>query len=667
MARKNENSGTIHFDTRTKAVMAEVSLAQENIKEKVNAVREVILGKSNNEIILVLQYYEYDVAKAIQAYCEDGAKKALTEWHWSGNKTPNKKKKNKKKASSVTASEDGESQSPKKETSISSHLTNGIAIKDNIPNGVIVNETESSKLCNRDTEPTGVEQASVPGVQAASGMSPNSNNNAEPANSSPSKRQSPQPQRQQPSSRNSPPASSSQSHKPTSTPQPQRLPHSHPHSRQRTQSGSHSHRQRTVSEKSNASQSEHKPTHYKAHAGLEKSVKDLHRQTVALERFRMILNEEVDKTYKRIKTVFDEMRTSLNSREADLTSEMDQVKLSANDIFAMRQKRAIELKTKVDRSDNMNEQELSELRSEIKHFIGERKIDEDLSRTTRFLYDSDHLKEEICQFGEVVPVKCSYSARRPSISSVASSGPEEVDSLASSLNNPAPVVDSGHEMGQENIGASEAHEMAELQRRLKGSLQIQGYMKVEGQRSDQTHSPTKSSPTSNSGHISNESSRSTHASQKKTVIEESANKQANPSETSSVREKSSENGLVKSGLESEAARRSQYSGRGRGRGGGYRGRPRKDGGEFYYRNQGGYERGGYRRRGDYQNSRRDNDGRNYRPRDDYPKSAPQRGERQSNSRNERQNTAGVNERPRTAREGVKESRGGKDSNDKPQE
>ena len=30
-----ENSGTIHFDTRTKAVMAEVSFAQENIKEKV--------------------------------------------------------------------------------------------------------------------------------------------------------------------------------------------------------------------------------------------------------------------------------------------------------------------------------------------------------------------------------------------------------------------------------------------------------------------------------------------------------------------------------------------------------------------------------------------------------------------------------------------------------
>lgn len=44
-------------------------------------------------------------------------------------------------------------------------------------------------------------------------------------------------------------------------------------------------------------------------SGIEKSVKDLHRQTVALERFRMILNEEVDKTYKRIKSVFEEVRT----------------------------------------------------------------------------------------------------------------------------------------------------------------------------------------------------------------------------------------------------------------------------------------------------------------------------------------------------------------------
>ncbi|XP_061169642.1 spermatogenesis-associated serine-rich protein 2-like [Saccostrea echinata] len=659
MARKNgirsENSGTIHFDTRTKAVMAEVSLAQENIKEKVNAVREVILGKSNNEIILVLQYYEYDVAKAIQAYCEDGAQKALQEWHWSGNKTPNKKKKNKKKASSKAAGEEGELQSPKKEAS-SPPLSNGIPVKDGIPNGIIVNE--SINLDNTDTEPTGGGQAFIEGEKEARGTSPNVNNNAPSSNSSPLKQQSPQPQRQQPSSRNSPTASSSQPQRAGSTPQPQRQPHSHLHNRQRTHSGSHSHRQRTAS---TTSQPEHKPTHYKAHHGLEKSVKDLHRQTVALERFRMVLNEEVDKTYKRIKSVFDEMRTSLNNRETELTSEMDKVKLAANDIFAMRQKRAVELKMKVDRSDNMNEQELSELRSEIKHFISERKIDEDLSRTTRFLYDSDHLKEEICQFAEVVPVKCSYSARRPSMSSVASSGPEEMDSLASSLNSPAPVVvDSGHELEHDSLGASEAHEMAELQRRLKGSLQMQGYMKSE-EENDQAHSPTKSSPVSSSNHINYELGSSASL---KTTSEDNADMQPKPSETS---EKSSQNGAVKSSSESEAIRRSQYSGRGRGRGGNYRGRPRKDGSDSYYRNQGGYERGGYRRRVEYYNSRRDNDRRNYRPKDEHPKSATQRGERQSNPRYERPNTTRENVRPKTPTENVKEPTGRKDLNNVPQE
>lgn len=160
----------------------------------------------------------------------------------------------------------------------------------------------------------------------------------------------------------------------------------------------------------------------------------------------------------------------------------------------------------------------------------------------------------------VVPVKCSYSPRRPSVSSVASSGPEEVDSLSSSLNSPAPVVvgqywynivstclffheenpfsnirlkiviqtkelsllcefvmqikrklpifihlcnnicsgsdnkgfainvcklcwqntfdwfiitDSGHDTTHETVDVNEAHEAAELQRRLKGSLQLQ--------------------------------------------------------------------------------------------------------------------------------------------------------------------------------------------------
>ena len=43
-------------------------------------------------------------------------------------------------------------------------------------------------------------------------------------------------------------------------------------------------------------------------SGLEKSVKDLHRQTVSLERLKLVFNDEVEKAYKRIRTVFDEVR-----------------------------------------------------------------------------------------------------------------------------------------------------------------------------------------------------------------------------------------------------------------------------------------------------------------------------------------------------------------------
>ena len=41
-------------------------------------------------------------------------------------------------------------------------------------------------------------------------------------------------------------------------------------------------------------------------AGLERSTKDLHRQTTSLERLRLVLATEFEKSYKRIHTVFEE-------------------------------------------------------------------------------------------------------------------------------------------------------------------------------------------------------------------------------------------------------------------------------------------------------------------------------------------------------------------------
>jgi hypothetical protein len=36
----------------------------------------------------------------------------------------------------------------------------------------------------------------------------------------------------------------------------------------------------------------------------------------------------------------------------------------------------------------------------FQHFVADRKIDDELGRTTRFLYDSDHMIREISKFGE---------------------------------------------------------------------------------------------------------------------------------------------------------------------------------------------------------------------------------------------------------------------------
>ncbi|XP_052080377.1 spermatogenesis-associated serine-rich protein 2-like isoform X2 [Mytilus californianus] len=570
MARKNtlktDNPGSIHFDPRTKSVMAETSHLQDNIKEKVNAVREVVPGKSNNEIILVLQFYDYNVEKAIQGYVEDGAKQALQEWHYPGNKAPKKKRNKKKKPANDN----------------SSHVNGDVSSAETVPNGIVANgsiesDTEPVKTnsisdisssvsslslspttctvpsiteCDKvnHVTPTDTSQNSVSSQKHANvnhvwptdtsqnsvstqkhakvnhvspGKTPQNSittsrhadnsvsssrtadkpvavsirSDPHPSSSGPNRKKSQSPiatgsstQRNksqspqtggkpgQPSNAKLTQSSTTKSQPLVSTlpenissqppaPQRQTHPHSRPH-----HSASHSHRQRTASERISDGHSLPK----QIHKTLEKSVKDLHRQTVSLERLRLILDEEMDKNYKRIKSVFDEMRTCLNDREVELIQQMDQVKVVASDTFHMRQNSAVDLKKNIDRADRMDDKQIAQLRADVKHFVSERKMDEDLSRTTRFLYDSDYLKKEISQFGEVVPVKCTYSIRRPSVSSVAST--EEPVNMETSETTPVSHSES-EDAHPHGLDRKATEEVAELQQRLKNSLHVQGYDK----------------------------------------------------------------------------------------------------------------------------------------------------------------------------------------------
>ncbi|BFZ15357.1 hypothetical protein BsWGS_18397 [Bradybaena similaris] len=436
---RSEVSGSIRFDSRTNTVMADAS--HDNIKEKVQAVREVVPGKSNNEVVLVLQFYDYNVERAIQAYVEDGAKAALQEWNFTGSK-PNKKRKYKKKGSGEKVGNKPDSAvvalsslNLKEET-----VSNG---KTSLPNGDIVH----------DSQPEVAVVAALPRIPPLT--------SADVSNTAVS---------------SVVPSSSSLKETSIATdPRPQRQSHTKPpgHGDSHHQ-WQHSPRERTVSEVSTGS-AMGDGHHKKPHQGLEKAIKDLHRQTTSLERLRLLLDHEIDRSIKSMKSVFEELRQGLNSREAQLMTEMEVLKTEASDMLEMRQAKVTELKRQVDRSDRLKDSEVTELRAEIKHFVSERRHDEDLGRTTRFLYDSDHMLEEFKKFGEVVHVKSMYTARKASVSSVTSSVSHE----------------DNHE---EDVTHSQ--EVNELQDRLKYSLRLQN-SQSRGHSSSRHFSSTQNGPSSN--------------------------------------------------------------------------------------------------------------------------------------------------------------------------
>ncbi|XP_053385552.1 spermatogenesis-associated serine-rich protein 2-like isoform X2 [Mercenaria mercenaria] len=469
--------------------MADV--AQENIKEKVNSVREVVSGRSNNEIILVLQFYDYDVEKTIQAYLEDGAKEALQEWQFSGTK-PVKKKRNKKKTSTTQAPPAGAqsasiAQTPDSETgSATTCVLNGDISHPPVINGVLDNELDISHsvtvISNGPTTyhvPATGATSPYPTQSATTTAAAEDSNHFDVTlpNSITSQSESNVtnsaievkviPELKVTGDKGAKEKSPS--------PQPQRQHHSnHHHNRQRAHSGSHGHndsRDRTAS----TSSTDGKTGKKHAHLGLERSAKDLHRQTVSLDRLRLIFNEEVDKSCKRIKSVFDEVRTCLNAREAFLVGEVKALKEAGGDVFNMRQGLAHDLKVKIDRAERMSEHDLAELRLDIKHFVSDRKIDEDLAKTTRFMYD-DKLKKDIEEFGEIMPVKCQYIQCQGSVSSVTSS----IAMSESEQHIPKPTLDISSSNNNEkkpispHLDRDEAHEVAELQRRLKHSLTLEG-------------------------------------------------------------------------------------------------------------------------------------------------------------------------------------------------
>nr|XP_012296786.1 spermatogenesis-associated serine-rich protein 2 [Aotus nancymaae]XP_012296787.1 spermatogenesis-associated serine-rich protein 2 [Aotus nancymaae]XP_012296788.1 spermatogenesis-associated serine-rich protein 2 [Aotus nancymaae]XP_012296789.1 spermatogenesis-associated serine-rich protein 2 [Aotus nancymaae] len=404
MSRKQnqkDSSGFI-FDLQSNTVLAQGG-AFENMKEKINAVRSIVPNKSNNEIILVLQHFDNCVDKTVQAFMEGNASDVLKEWTVTGKKK-NKKKKNKLKPatepsnsipdSSKTVSIQEEQSAPSSEKG----GMNGYHV-----NGAI-NDTESVESLSEGLETLSVDARELEDPESAmpdeldrtGSMLQNGVSDFETKSLT---------------------------------------MHSIQNSQQPRNAAKSLSRLTTDTQFSNMGMEDIPlSTNKKLSSNIEKSVKDLQRCTVSLARYQVVVKEEMDASIKKMKQAFAELESCLMDREVALLAEMDKVKTEAMEILLSRQKKAELLKKMTHVAVQMSEQQLVELRADIKHFVSERKYDEDLGQVARFTCDVETLKKSIDSFGQVSHPKNSYSTRSrcSSVTSVSLNSPSDASAASSS-------------------------------------------------------------------------------------------------------------------------------------------------------------------------------------------------------------------------------------------
>ncbi|XP_026552614.1 SPATS2-like protein isoform X1 [Pseudonaja textilis] len=362
--------------------MTEIS-SPANIKEKINAVRSVVPNKSNNEIVLVLQQFDNNVNKAVQAFMDGSALQFLKEWNMTGKKKNSKRKRSKSKQhhrnKDTKGREDGTEKVSLESQKVNDCRLNGCA-KDTFP-GRYASEKSKNPHEEKIWE---YKNRRMARPEIADKKEESTKASIEPEQNS---RELPDPFKYSPPLQCN--VGSTKSKVPTTTIKSLHVP---------------------------ASDLEMKAEDLIQKRGLniEKSVKDLQRCTVSLTRYRMMVKEEVDNSVKKIKAAFSELHNCIIDKEVVLMAEVNKVKQEAMDILTARQKKAEELKRLTDLASQMAETQLAELRAEIKHFVSERKYDEELGRAARFSCDTEQLKMQILQCGEIFHPKNNYSSRTPS-------------------------------------------------------------------------------------------------------------------------------------------------------------------------------------------------------------------------------------------------------------
>ncbi|XP_029462068.1 SPATS2-like protein isoform X2 [Rhinatrema bivittatum] len=346
--------------------MAETSY-QGNIKDKITAVRSAVPHRSNNEIVLVLQQFDNNVDKTVQAFVDGSAVQVLKEWNMTGKKKINKKKKSKPKHHQYIKDngDKADSTSEGPQGIYGYHLND--RDKEDCSNDFTNDKT--AIICHKEKtsilEESSQTHSEITEKEAAEENGLLVHLHPHPCNGM----QMPQ-------------ILKSSAHQKCNNGKPRSRP---PSIKSHVPAAN-------LEQKLEDSIKKRGPT-------IEKSVKDLQRCTVSLTRYRMIIKEDVDSSVKKIKATFAELHSCIIDREVMLLSEVDKVKEEAMHILTARQKKAEELKRMTDL-----------------HFVSERKYDEELGRSARFSCDTEQLKKQILLCGELSHPKNYYSLR-PSSSS----------------------------------------------------------------------------------------------------------------------------------------------------------------------------------------------------------------------------------------------------------
>ena len=377
------------YDTGHGHVYAEkIQPLPDNLRKKILLILEAFPSKSKSEIAEVLQACDYDVTKALNCFVPDGEMEGQNEWMVMGKRKKKKKKSGKKDAKDTS---DTQSQNDTKGSATTASV--------DLPASTTEKQTDEGQKKVEQNIPTetSAEEQPTDKPTTTNNKNPTSLNNLKPVSNDDPKSSETTPTQASPLL--SSPVLSPLLPSPTdSLSSSQDLQTSN-----KTRTGSSSNekhpRQRTTSGSGSGSGSD----------VLKKTLKDLQRSAVSISRYQSMLDEQAHTSTKMLTKSFQAIRQTLDEREKYLEEQLQSVTEEAKKRLEDRQEDAAVLKFKCNRV-GMTEEETTELRNEIKHFVGERKIDEDLGKIILFLCDEEKMLETVRDFGEVPPIKHHYTS-----------------------------------------------------------------------------------------------------------------------------------------------------------------------------------------------------------------------------------------------------------------